>query len=1494
MAARDDFYRDQKVLDIVFSLSCVAMLLSLIWMFAVDHNREYKSWQRTGREMEVALLDQKVALEHLLSRAKVEEAKKEVVTALKALDPQVDLDSERSDFLEQAKRLAATIENSQIREWTARLSALRPAFVQRTDALAMHKAVRDSLISQRDIMLHQGAPSEAVAAKEQEILNYRKTYVDVFEKLVSEMKVEVDELERNMAEARRPVTEALARLEEATREADRLARLADQRRLGIGAAVRGAPVLDAFAPPFKVVQHIPEGLTIDYNFKHVQRVDRCASCHLFIDRIGFDKDALRDLHLVKGDVQRFVELHVKGDARTEQENAEYSALKDSAHQLTASQVSVYCSHPRLDLYVGSNSPHPVEKFGCTICHSGQGGSATFNFAYHYPDSGKTNGQDLEAYTDKKARWQKAFHWEADLHPNFLWDSPQVPLRFIESSCLKCHHQVLDLIRTDGKEEAPKLLKGYRLVRDLGCFGCHEIHGYKGGRPIGPDMRLEPYPPLDELSPADRAKALADPTDPPGTYRKNGPSLRRVAEKSDADWIVRWIRSPRSFRPETRMPHYYGQHNNHPHQLADDMEGESQLPKSQMGFPDAELQAMTFYLLKMSSSHLQMLRNMHALSPSEWAQEQEARQAFLLINQMRQENPSLTPREPDKSLPADTPVERLATVPAPMRKLLTKDQLTAVLSWFDERDRLRRAAASLSERPFPPPELKDAKGDPKNGERLFQLKGCLSCHGHEAIREDYKNDQTMAELLNEARYGPSLIGLREKLGYEKNPQRAQAWLYYWLTNPNDYHPRTFMPNPLLEPKERLDLVAWLLEGSGNVPAPKEWVQVQVSPGDVNGLVLDYLVRALDTRSDAEQALVEGIADVRRFRPDADERILAKDHPPGSFLAGMTHEERKLFYLGRKTIARNGCYACHDIPGFEQAKPIGVALNDWGKKDSDRLDFANILQFIEEHYPNYDQFHVDALKLKKREGFLHQKLKDPRSYDWGKMRDRPWDDRLKMPQFKFARLARRPGETDEQFRAREEQAEQEAREAVMTFILGLVAEPIPMKFVYQPNADRLHEVAGLKVLEKYNCVSCHILKPGSYQVRLQDEARGGTVRDQLLRLYRDAEAELRVDPGFPESTAWRSNLPYPPDRVIIRGLPRAKDEENNLLSLEPWEAIHFRKPDTGETLHLPVKSVVTIPLESKEPRHPPYGGLYTDIHTRVIAKLESKNLVGDRPELMGSAPPPLMREGQKVQPRWLLEFLQRPIPLRPSVYRHLRMPQFNLSPEEAQVLVNYFIAVDRLQNPAVGASYSAARIPQQSPAEIERLRREYRVKLRQFTDLSEEEIARADYFEAGWQLLTNRQLCLQCHNSGNWKADGELVGRGPSFHLAPERLQPDYMYRWISVPPRLIPYTKMNWFTQFYRNPDYPALQAALKKAPTRVGVQLTPVFAAVGSRVAGPTFPMPVPDSMYHRLQMEFALTPDEKVRAARDAILTWGSLPDPPPTAVKAGPRPDAYTGERP
>src|SRR5688500_4517548 len=59
------------------------------------------------------------------------------------------------------------------------------------------------------------------------------------------------------------------------------------------------------------------------------------------------------------------------------------------------------------------------------------------------------------------------------------------------------------------------------------------------------------------------------------------------------------------------------------------------------------------------------------------------------------------------------------------------------------------------------------------------------------------------------------------------------------------------------------------------------------------------------------------------------------------------QQKLRYIGRKTIAKYGCYGCHDIPGFEDAKPIGTGLADWGRKDPSKLAFEHITEYLEHH-------------------------------------------------------------------------------------------------------------------------------------------------------------------------------------------------------------------------------------------------------------------------------------------------------------------------------------------------------------------------------------------------------------------------------------------------------------------------------------------------------------------------------------------------------------------
>jgi mono/diheme cytochrome c family protein len=92
--------------------------------------------------------------------------------------------------------------------------------------------------------------------------------------------------------------------------------------------------------------------------------------------------------------------------------------------------------------------HPVSKYGCTICHRGQGSATDF----------------FEA---------KA----VDVH----WDYPLLPLNLTQASCGSCH-------ATDSKEmqtHAPLLAEGRQLFVDRGCQSCHKINGV-GGQ-LGPAL-----------------------------------------------------------------------------------------------------------------------------------------------------------------------------------------------------------------------------------------------------------------------------------------------------------------------------------------------------------------------------------------------------------------------------------------------------------------------------------------------------------------------------------------------------------------------------------------------------------------------------------------------------------------------------------------------------------------------------------------------------------------------------------------------------------------------------------------------------------------------------------------------------------------------------------------------------------------------------------------------------------------------------------------------
>ena len=98
--------------------------------------------------------------------------------------------------------------------------------------------------------------------------------------------------------------------------------------------------------------------------------------------------------------------------------------------------------------------HNVEKFGCTVCHGGQG-----------------------IATEVKAAHGQVEHWEQPLLTGTL----------LQASCAKCHDNLADL-KVNGVVYASEIIRAKQLIRQSGCLGCHQIAG--DGGPISVDFKEE--------------------------------------------------------------------------------------------------------------------------------------------------------------------------------------------------------------------------------------------------------------------------------------------------------------------------------------------------------------------------------------------------------------------------------------------------------------------------------------------------------------------------------------------------------------------------------------------------------------------------------------------------------------------------------------------------------------------------------------------------------------------------------------------------------------------------------------------------------------------------------------------------------------------------------------------------------------------------------------------------------------------------------------------
>ena len=435
----EERYWNINLLNKWFAISSIIFMVSMIWMFIDDNDDDFKTYQRAFRKMEIKNTEAKLLRE--LEEVKNERAgyEEKLSVAQKSFDEKQDELTQSLSYLEQIKA---------------------EFYKANMNFLGQKSIVDAEKYKYETAKLHHHGDKPLKIEKEYfDLLDELQILKLIKEEKESAMLVAEDTINAIGSEKKLAGDELNQVLKEVNLVDRKLTNL-DRKRMSIankiGDIFRDLPILDFLAPYYKIEQAVLPDIKYNVNFASVPEVDRCTSCHLGIS------------------------------------NPDYIDAKQP-----------YTTHPNLDLYLTSSSPHPFEKFGCTGCHNGRGRGTNFVSVTHTPD----NPQD-------KASWEEEYDWHAMHH----WLKPMLPAKYSEASCFKCHNNEVQI------KGADKLTLGLTLIEKNGCNGCHTI---------------ETYP----------------------SRRKAGPDLSRINEKVNKKWAGNWIKDPRSFRHNTRMPSFFNQENN---------------------------------------------------------------------------------------------------------------------------------------------------------------------------------------------------------------------------------------------------------------------------------------------------------------------------------------------------------------------------------------------------------------------------------------------------------------------------------------------------------------------------------------------------------------------------------------------------------------------------------------------------------------------------------------------------------------------------------------------------------------------------------------------------------------------------------------------------------------------------------------------------------------------------------------------------------------------
>ena len=329
-----------------------------------------------------------------------------------------------------------------------------------------------------------------------------------------------------------------------------------------------------------------------------------------------------------------------------------------------------------------------------------------------------------------------------------------------------------------------------------------------------------------------------------------------------------------------------------------------------------------------------------------------------------------------------------------------------------------------------------------------------------------------------------------------------------------------------------------------------------------------------------------------------------------------------------------------------------------------------------------------------------------------------------------------------------SDEEAR-AITTYLTTLGAKAETISGIEEKLADANNIKRGEALVRKYGCPGCHEIKGMEKESRIGVELTtfGSKTVEELAFGNRTDVPHTWDDWTFHKIKTPRG---YATERVeqLMPQFNLADEDINALRVLLGG----FRERKVGQRYLADQGQRVTQVVEGRRlmQQYNCVGCHEIENRGGFVKKYYGENTA--------AAPPQLNGEGEKVQSQWLFGFLKAPFTLRP--WLDIRMPTFGLSDQHTTQLINYFNGLSRVENPFT--YFDDRRVP-------------------------------PDHLDAARKLVSEEYFnCFSCHVRGGKNPEGPPEGWAPDLAMARQRLNPNWIIKWIQDPQKIQPGTKMPSF------------------------------------------------------------------------------------------------------